>query len=94
LIKYYLLTRKSTELDNLVKLCFEKFKADREFVWLVYISAIQDDNYQFTYMVSKTEFQIGLFAGLTGPVEHRIKRHFYLMIVDFLNERINDNKNC
>jgi len=94
LLKYYILTRQSNDLDNLVKSCFEKYKKDREFVWLVYISAIQNDNYQFTNMVSKTEYQNELFSDLSGPEERKIKIHFYLNILNILSEKINDNKNC
>ena len=94
LIKYYLLTRKSNDLEKLIKSCFEMYKTDREFVWLVFISAIQNDNYQFTNMVSKTEYQNELFSDLSGPEERKIKIHFYLNILNILSEKINDNKNC
>jgi len=94
LIKYYLLTRRQNDLDSLVKSCFERYKTDREFVWLVYISAIQNDNYQFTYMISKTEYQNGLFSDLSSQLERKIKRHFYLMILNLLSEKMNENKNC
>ena len=93
LIKYYLLTRKQNDLDNLIKSCFEKYKTDREFVRLVYISAIQNDDYQFTYMVSKTKYQIDYFSDLSSSIEYRIKRHFYLMLLNILSEKTNDNKN-
>jgi len=94
LIKYYLVISKPNELEDLVKSYFERYKTDREFVRLIYFSAIQNDNYQLTYMVSKTKFQIELFSDLSEPLERRIKRHFYLMILNSLSEKINDNKNC
>jgi hypothetical protein len=94
LIKYYLVINKPNELNDLVKLYFERYKTDKEFVRLIYFSAIQNDDYQLTYMVSKTKFQIELFSDLSEPLERRIKRHFHLMILNSLSEKINDNKNC
>ena len=94
LIKYFLLTRKENDLNNLFKDYFAKYKTDKEFVLFIFIAAIQNDNYYFTYMVFKTEFQQELFGSLSGPEERRIKSHFYKIIYNLLIEKIYDSKNC
>ena len=94
LIKYFLLTRKSDKLMELIKSTFEKHKTDNEFVRLVFISAIQNDNYNFTYMVSKTNFRQELFRGLSGSVEMLLKNHFSIMIINLLRKKVNGNQSC
>ena len=94
LIKFHLLTNRPKELDDTVKTYFKKYKNDIELVRLLFIAAIQNDNYQYTYMVSKTVYQQEFFSVLTGAMEHRIKHHFYLMIINLLRENNHDNKNC
>jgi hypothetical protein len=94
LIKYFILTRKKNDLDDLVKSYFERYKTDEEFVWFILIAAIQNDNYYYTYIVSKTNFQRELFGNLSGPEEKQIKNHFYKIINNLLIEKIYDIKNC
>jgi hypothetical protein len=94
LIKYFLLTNREKELDDLLASSFENYKTDREFVWFVLISAIQNNNYHFTYMVSKTMFKKEFFCSLTKQQENRLKNHFYTMIKNLLNEKIYATKNC
>ena len=91
MIKYLLLTKKENELNNYVKSNFDKFKVDKEFVWLVFIAGIQNNNEHFTYLVSKTNYQRKLFNSLSKPIENRIKNHFLRMIVNLLRKKINDN---
>jgi hypothetical protein len=93
-IKYLLLTNKKSDLNDLIKSCFEKLKSDREFVYLVLIAAIQNDNSQLAYLISKTKYQHELFSGLSGQYEHRLKRHFYKIIINLLREKANGRKNC
>lgn len=94
LIKYFLLTNKIKELDELVMSSFEKYKTDREFVWFILIAAIQNNNYYYTYMVSRTLFQKELFCDLSKQYENRIKNHFYIIIINLLKDKIYDSKNC
>jgi hypothetical protein len=89
LIKYFLLTNKTNELNELIRSSFEKYKTDKEFVWLILIAAIQSNNYYFTYMVSKTLFQKILFCNLTKQEENRIKNHLYIIIINLLKEKMN-----
>lgn len=94
MIKYFLLTNRKEELNELITSCFEIFKNDKEFIFLVYISAIQNDNHQYTYMVSKTKFRQEIFYGLSGQNKHRIKNHFYRIILILLREKMHGSKNC
>ena len=94
LLKYFLLTNKQNEIDNIITDNFEKYKTDSEFVLLIYKSAIQNDNHYCTYLISKTKFQYDLFKSITKSEEHKIKSHFYLIIYNLLQEYKNDIKNC
>jgi hypothetical protein len=93
-IKYFLLTKKEKDLNNLIVSCFEKLNSDREFVSLTLITAIQTNNYRLTYLVSKTKYRQKLFFGLSGQDEHRLKRHFYKIIINLLKEKVNGHKSC
>jgi hypothetical protein len=93
-IKYFLLINKKNDLNNLIVSCFEKLNPDREFVALTLIAAIQTNNYQLTHLVSKTKYQQEILFCLSGQDEHRIKRHFYRIIINLLKEKINGHKSC
>jgi hypothetical protein len=91
-IKYFLLTNRKKDLSDIIELYFHKLSSDHEFVALVLIAAVQNDNSQLTYLVSKTKYQKELFSGLSGQYEYRIKRHFYKVIINLLREKINGHK--
>ena len=93
LIKYLIITNKINELEDLFIEYFEKYKTDKEFVCFILSTAIRENNYRLTYMVSKTIFKNELFHDLTEPQERRLKNHFYLLIVKLLRENNDDNKN-
>jgi hypothetical protein len=93
LIKHFILTMRNKELEELIKSTFDEYKMDKDFVSLVFISSVQNDNYYFTYKVSKTIYKNDFFCNLSGQLEQRIKKHFYIMINNLLRERLHDNKN-
>lgn len=93
-IKYFLLTNRKKDLSDIIELYFNKLSSDREFLALVLAVAIQNNNYQFTHLISRTKYQQELFSGLSGQYEHRIKGHFYKMIVNLLREKINGHQGC
>ena len=92
-IKYDILINNKKGIEGLVKPCFDKYKADRELIWLIHIAAIYHDNYRLTYMISKTSVGEELITSLSKQEENQTKKHFYVMIVNILNEIIHDNKN-
>jgi hypothetical protein len=91
LIKYYLLTMKPDKLDDTIMFYYEKCITDYEFVHLIFIAALQNNNYYYTYMVSKTKFQYEIFNNLTEQGKRQINKHFYIIITDLLRNKISDN---
>jgi hypothetical protein len=87
LIKYFLLTMKPDKLNETIMFYHEKYIADYEFVHLVFIAALQNNNYYYTYMVSKTKFQYEIFNNLTESGKRQIKKHFYIIITDLLRNK-------
>jgi len=92
MIKYFLLTSKKIELIELVLSCFDKFIADEEFIWLVFVSGIQNDIFYFSYKVSKTKYFIDFISFLTPQHETRLKNHLYIIIIKTLDGIKNDCK--
>jgi hypothetical protein len=93
-IKYFLLTNRKKDLCDIIELYFNKLSSDREFLALVLTAAVQNNNYQFTYLISRTKYQQELFSGLSGQYEQRIKGHFYKIIINLIKEIINGHKSC
>jgi hypothetical protein len=93
-IKYFVLTNRKNDLSDIIELYFTKLSSDREFVALVLTAATLNNNYRFTYLISKTKYQQELFSDLSEQYEHRIKGHFYKIIINLLREKINGHKSC
>jgi len=90
MIKYDILISNKNGVEDLIRPCFDKYKNDNEFIYLIYIAAIYLDNYKLTYMISKTSSGQELLKQDTN----KTKNHFYIMIMNILNKVIYDNKNC
>ena len=94
MIKYYLLAKNEKELNKFVQYYFDKYKNDKEFVNLVFIAAVRNDNYYFTYLVSKTKYILDFLSTISGINKNIVKKHFYIMINNLLIGKIHGTKDC